>query len=237
MQTCTFQRRLRSVFTGGIKNLTNNRTATTRWSNCSDAQAQCSEFSLCRHCIFVNFVVERTTNSDKANADNIVSSVRLTSVYVCLFLYSYVPRLTVMKKQDLRQLWFVPISTCKLNDACPLRQSWTNLKHEPRHDKTNNVAMRPAKIQISLGIRPVRSESSLSAWRKLESLATHLAHSEDSDQTGRMPELRLRWAHMPFCWFCHEVAQIWNILILLKWHQEILGQMFAKCWSIVQSVD
>ena len=33
--------------------------------------------------------------------------------------------------------------------------------------------VRPAKTQISLGIRPVWSESSLSAWRKLWSLATH----------------------------------------------------------------
>ena len=47
----------------------------------------------------------------------------------------------------------------------------------------------PAKTQSSLGIRPVWSESSLSAWRKLGSLATHWAHSEDSDQTGRMPRL------------------------------------------------
>ena len=60
---------------------------------------------------------------------------------------------------------------------------------EPRHDKTNKVTVRPAKTQISLGIRPVWSESSLSAWRKLESLATHWAHSKDSDQTGRMPRL------------------------------------------------
>ena len=44
--------------------------------------------------------------------------------------------------------------------------------------------VRPAKTQISLGIRPVWSESSLSAWRKLGSLATHWAHSEDSDQIG-----------------------------------------------------
>ena len=43
--------------------------------------------------------------------------------------------------------------------------------------------------QISLGISPVWSESSLSTWRKLGSLATHWAHSEDSDQTGRMPRL------------------------------------------------
>ena len=34
-----------------------------------------------------------------------------------------------------------------------------------------------------------RLKSSLSAWRKLGSLATHWAHSEDSDQTGRMPRL------------------------------------------------
>ena len=60
---------------------------------------------------------------------------------------------------------------------------------EPRHDKTNKMAVRPAKTQISLGIRPVWSECSLFAWRKLGSLATHWAHSEDSDQTGWMPRL------------------------------------------------
>ena len=46
--------------------------------------------------------------------------------------------------------------------------------------------VRPAKTQISLGIRPVWSEPSLSAWRNIGSLATHWAHSEDSDQTGRI---------------------------------------------------
>ena len=49
---------------------------------------------------------------------------------------------------------------------------------EPRFDKTNKMSVRPAKTQVSLGIRPVWSESSLSAWRKLGSLATHCAHSE-----------------------------------------------------------
>ena len=28
-------------------------------------------------------------------------------------------------------------------------------EYEPRHDKTNKVTVRPAKTQISLGIRPV----------------------------------------------------------------------------------
>ena len=58
-------------------------------------------------------------------------------------------------------------------------------RYEPRHDKANKVSERPAKTQICLGIRPVWSESSLYAWRKLWSLATQWAHSEDSDQTGR----------------------------------------------------
>ena len=49
------------------------------------------------------------------------------------------------------------------------------------------MAVRTAKTQISQGIRPVWSESSLSAWRKLGSLPTHWAHSQDSDQTGRIP--------------------------------------------------
>ena len=51
------------------------------------------------------------------------------------------------------------------------------------------MIVRPARTQISLGIRPVWSESSLSAWRNIGSLATHWAHSEDSDQIGRMPRL------------------------------------------------
>ena len=59
-------------------------------------------------------------------------------------------------------------------------------QYEPRHDKTNKMAVRPTKTQISLGIRPVWSESSLSAWRSIGSLATHRAHSVDSDQSGQM---------------------------------------------------
>ena len=99
--------------------------------------------------------------------------------------------------------------------------------YEPRHDKTNKMAVRPAKTQIGLGIRQVWSESSLSAWRKFGSLATHWAHSEDSDQTGRMPRLiwvfagrtlillilSCRWSESSlgahsFCWFCHVAAHI-----------------------------
>ena len=61
--------------------------------------------------------------------------------------------------------------------------------YEPRHDKTNKVSVRPARTQISLGIRPVWSESSLCAqWVAKGPRFLH-ANSEDSDQTGRMPRL------------------------------------------------
>ena len=55
------------------------------------------------------------------------------------------------------------------------------------------MAVRPAKTQISLGIHPVWSESLLSAWRKLDTLATLCVHSENYDQTGQMP--RLIWIY------------------------------------------
>ena len=55
--------------------------------------------------------------------------------------------------------------------------------------KPTKWLVRPVKTQISLGIRPVWFESSLSAWRNLGSSATQWAHSEYSDQTGRMSRL------------------------------------------------
>ena len=56
------------------------------------------------------------------------------------------------------------------------------------------------KTQISLGTCPIWSESSLTAWRKLGSLATHWAHTEDSDQTWRMS--RLIWVFAGGIYHC-----------------------------------
>ena len=82
--------------------------------------------------------------------------------------------------EDVRESPWLPMT---------LRGNEEKQAHEPRHDKTNKVIVRPANTQISLDIRPVWSESSLSAWRKLVSLATYSVHSEDSDQTWQMPRL------------------------------------------------
>ena len=85
--------------------------------------------------------------------------------------------------------------------------------------KTTTWLVRPAKTQISLGIRPVWSESSLSAWRKLGSLATHWAHSEDSDRTGRMP--RLIWV------FAGRTV----ILLVLSWGGSLVVLARLVSWA------
>ena len=73
---------------------------------------------------------------------------------------------------------------------------------------TKPTKWHPATPQISLGIRPVWSESSLCAqWVGKDSSFLH-ADSEDSDQTGRMS--RLIWVFDGHTWFCHEAAHYCN---------------------------
>ena len=112
--------------------------------------------------------------------------------------------------------------------------SWNSRISEPPHDKTNKVTVRPTQTQISLGIRTVWSESSLSAWRKLGSLATHWAHSEDSDQTGWMP--RLIWVFAGRT--CHFVGFVMRRLIsccnvakLWKCKGAIKTEAITRIWN------
>ena len=82
--------------------------------------------------------------------------------------------------------------------------------NEPPRDKTNKVTVHPAKIQISLGIRPVWSESSLCAqWVAKGSSFLH-AYSEDwSDWADAQADLSLRWVHSHFVGF---------VMSRLKWY-------------------
>ena len=79
--------------------------------------------------------------------------------------------------------------------------------------KPTNWPLLPTKMQISLGICPVWSESSLSVWRNTGSSAIQWAQCKDSDQTE------------PFCWFCHEAAHYMkkNTVWILGWLQQCFG--------------
>ena len=65
-------------------------------------------------------------------------------------------------------------------------------KHQGLHHIKHSTIGKPRRYEPhrdKMADRPVWSESSLSAWRKLGSLVTHWAYSEDSDQTGWLPRL------------------------------------------------
>ena len=75
--------------------------------------------------------------------------------------------------------------------------------HEPRHHKTNNVRVRRAKTHLPRLIR-------VFAVRSMGSYGPKLFHADGedwSDWADAQADLSLRWAHIPFCWFCHEAAQ------------------------------
>ena len=109
---------------------------------------------------------------------------------------------------------FVKPTKHKSNQHTPLLSntlswsSWT--RYEPRHDKTNKMSVRTAKTQISLGIGPVWSESSLCAKRVAKDPSFLPADSEDwSDWADAQADLSLRWAHT------HIVGFVMSRLILL----------------------
>ena len=81
--------------------------------------------------------------------------------------------------------------------------------YELRHDKTNKMTVCPAKTQISLGICPVWSESSLCTLWVAKDPSFLNADSDVSIRLGGCPGCSesSRDAHS-FCWFCHKAAYI-----------------------------
>ena len=78
---------------------------------------------------------------------------------------------------------------------------------EAAHDKTTKWHVRPAKTQISLGIRPCWSESSLCAqWVVKDPIFLHADNEDWSDLADAQADLSLRWAKMPLCRFCRDLA-------------------------------
>ena len=87
-----------------------------------------------------------------------------------------------------------------------MNKRWQN---ESPHDNTNKSGMSAQQRHRSACSSAKSDQSSLcTQWVAKDPSFLH-ADSEDSDQTGLMQRLiSLRRANMPFCWFCHEVAQI-----------------------------
>ena len=71
-----------------------------------------------------------------------------------------------------------------------------------RHDKTNKMDVRPAKTQVSLGIRPVWSVFAV-RMKKAWALSYPLSAQQRlwSDWLDAQADLSLRWAHSHFVGF------------------------------------
>ena len=92
--------------------------------------------------------------------------------------------------------------------------------------------MRIAKTQISLGIR---SLIRVFAVRLKKPLVLRYPESAQrkllSDWADAQADLRLRWAHMSFCWFCHEAAQMFLFRLLLI--NKVRKRRRLKCFCLV----
>ena len=114
---------------------------------------------------------------------------------------------------------------------------YINRNRKTPHDKTNKMTMRSAKTQISLGIRPGWSESSLCAqWVAKDPSFLH-ADSEDSDQTGRMP--RLIWVFagrtatlVVLSWggSFYDLKMNWAYIMKYKIEHSILSLLLFTVW-------
>ena len=69
-----------------------------------------------------------------------------------------------------------------------------------------------AQRRLRSGWASAQSDHSLlCAWCVAKDPTFLQADNEDSDQTAdAQADLSLCWAHMPFCWFCHHVAQLYS---------------------------
>ena len=100
--------------------------------------------------------------------------------------------------------------------------------NEPPHDKTSIVAVRPAKTQTSLGIRPVWSESSLCAQWVAKDLSFLRADSEDlSDWADAQADLSHRWAHNHIVGFVMRRLKLWGTRGSFRQNAWYLAQLVA----------
>ena len=99
------------------------------------------------------------------------------------------------------------------------------LSFEPRHDKTNKMSVRPAKTQISLGIRPVWSVFAVymkKPWIRSYSLSAQWRLW--SDWADAQADLSLLGSSS-FCWFCHLYMSHLRLLVQIALNLEnLFGQ-------------
>ena len=87
------------------------------------------------------------------------------------------------------------------------------MSFEPQHDKISKMTCVPSgdsdQLRHPPGLIAVFTVRMNKPW--VLNFPLRAQRSSDSDQTDRMDaqaDLSLHWVHMPFCWFCHALAQL-----------------------------
>ena len=95
---------------------------------------------------------------------------------------------------------------------------------EPPHDKTNKMACAPSEDSDQL---PSLIRVFAVRMKKAQVLSYPLIAQRRlwSDSADAQADLSLRWAHRPFCWFCHEAAQfmVHNLFSTSKAKRKLRG--------------
>ena len=88
------------------------------------------------------------------------------------------------------------------------------------HNKTNRMAYAPSKDSDQPAHPPRLIRAFAVRMKKAWVLSYPLSAQRRlwSDWVDAQADLSLRWAHMPFCWFCHKAAQMsWSTTKPTKW--------------------
>ena len=86
---------------------------------------------------------------------------------------------------------------------------------EPAYDKTNNMACAPSEDSDQPGHPPYPIRVCCALNRLLRTQAFSCGQQRLwSDWADAQADLSLRWAHMPFCWFCHALAHLLQVTSL-----------------------
>ena len=96
------------------------------------------------------------------------------------------------------------------NLDCMSQEVSTKVVFEPPHDKTNKLTCAPSEDSD----QPGHPSSLISVFAVRMKKAWVLSYPLSAqrrlwpDWADAQADLSLRWAHMPFCWFCHEAAHL-----------------------------
>ena len=116
-----------------------------------------------------------------------------------------------------------PFTSERQTDTLPQTIRSKDLIDNMNHNMTKPTKWLCAQRRLRSAWASAQSDqSSLSAWRKLGSLATHWAHSEDSDLTGWMP--RLIWVFAGWT----------RILLVLSWCGSY--HVIYSCWTLFKLI-